>query len=251
MASYADGRRLAHERPSAGNHCKLVAYSMAERRFTDPEIRTIFERATDATRVEQHRSPAASEGMTLAELQEIGREVGISPEGIERAANLLTMAPAREPRRFLGLPMGVERTVELGRRFTDDEWEQLVVLLRETFNARGRATQQGSLRQWTNGNLQALLEPTANGQRVRMRTFKGDAPVRLVTGGGMLAVSLIALVAAVVRGATGDTGMVVAIAALGGMGAMMLGTTIARLPHWARLRAQQMDSIAERLGDNV
>src|SRR5262245_37863705 len=143
--------------------------------------------------------------------------------------------------------MGVERTVELNRRLSDEEWEQLVVLLRETFNARGRVASEGSLRQWTNGNLQALLEPTATGQRIRLRTFKSDGPPRMAGGLAMLGMSLTGLTVAVLRGATGDVGMLAAMATLGVMGATMLGTAIVGLPKWARLRQQQMEEVAARL----
>ncbi|HEY9226188.1 MAG TPA: hypothetical protein VIP11_06050 [Gemmatimonadaceae bacterium] len=223
---------------------------MPERRFSESEIQAIFQRATEATPVEQPHASASSEGMTLVELQEIGREAGISPEQIARAAKSLDVVSQREPRRVFGLPMGVERTVELDRQLSEQEWERLVVLLRETFNARGRVASEGSLRQWTNGNLQALLEPTANGQRVRLRTFKGNAPPRMVVVVGMLGLALTGIAAAVMRGALGDTGMVAALATLGAMGATMIGTTIASLPRWARQRAEQMESIAERLEEN-
>ena len=39
-------------------------------------------------------------------------------------------------RRYLGLPIGVGRTVSLDRKLSDAEWEQLVVDLRSTFDAR-------------------------------------------------------------------------------------------------------------------
>lgn len=48
-------------------------------------------------------------------------------------------------RTLLGLPIGVERRVNLGRRFSDDEWEQLVGELRDVFQARGRLRADGSL----------------------------------------------------------------------------------------------------------
>ncbi len=90
------------------------------------------------------------------------------PKGLDRAGS-------PTGRRVLGLPLGVGRTVELGRKLTDEEWDHLVVDLRETFDARGQVRQDGSLRQWTNGNLQALLEPTPTGDRLRLRTMNGNA----------------------------------------------------------------------------
>src|SRR5215203_4970217 len=131
---------------------------MTERRYDQAEVAAIFERAAEATtHAGEPRQPASSEGMTLAELQEIGREVGIAPESIALAARSVGVAAQASSRTFLGLPLGVARTVQLDRRLSEEEWERVVVDLRETFNARGSVRSEGSLRQWTNGNLQALL----------------------------------------------------------------------------------------------
>jgi len=218
---------------------------MPDRRFNDAEVSAIFERATEAPRVGQEQT-TSSDGMTLAELQAIGREVGISPERIATAAQSLDRAPMA-PRRIFGLPMGVERTVELNRRLSDEEWERLVVLLRETFNARGRVASQGSLRQWTNGNLQALLEPTPTGQRVRLRTFKSDGPPRVAVGLAMIGVAATGVTTALLRAAGADLGMLAAIGAVAVMGATMVGSAIVSLPRWARLRQQQMEDVAAKL----
>jgi hypothetical protein len=68
-----------------------------------------------------------------------------------------------------------------------------VVDLRETFDRRGTVRQEGSFRQWTNGALQVLLEPTPTGQRVRMSTVKVTARAWLT--GGMLSAGIAAIVA--------------------------------------------------------
>jgi hypothetical protein len=142
---------------------------MPDRRYNDKEIAAIFRAATDGP-AEPHPEVPRDEGLTLADLQAIGGEVGIAPEAIVRAAQGLDVRRGAS-RTFLGLPLGVARTVNLNRRLTDAEWERLVVQLREVFDARGVTRSEGSLRQWTNGNLQVLLEPTdmdigcASGQR--------------------------------------------------------------------------------------
>ncbi len=59
-------------------------------------------------------------------------------------------------------------------------------MLRETFDARGRLKAEGSFRQWTNGNLQALLEPTSSGHRLRLSTRKGDVKALVAVGIGLL-----------------------------------------------------------------
>ncbi|HUF75522.1 MAG TPA: hypothetical protein VMM35_04555, partial [Longimicrobiales bacterium] len=129
---------------------------MSERRYGEQEVAEIFERATEAQKLTMRpRSP--SEGLTLGELQEIGRDVGLSPDMVASAARSVGSGSASPRRTLVGLPIGVGRTVELDRPLTDDEWQQLVVELRETFDARGRLTDEGAFKQWTNGNLEILL----------------------------------------------------------------------------------------------
>ena len=61
---------------------------MSERQYNDEEVATIFERASE-TEHSGLPAPAEGKGLTLAELQDIGREVGISPESISIAARSL------------------------------------------------------------------------------------------------------------------------------------------------------------------
>src|SRR4051794_22930180 len=109
---------------------------MSERRYTDDEIAAIFRSAADDRQVVEKQLPRES-GLTLSDLQAIGREVGIMPDAVARAAVTLEVQGRASQRTWLGLPIGVARSVALSRRLTDDEWERLVVQLRETFNARG------------------------------------------------------------------------------------------------------------------
>ena len=219
---------------------------MTERRFSEAEVAAIFERATETPqRDASGASPA--EGMTLAELQDIGREVGIPAESIALAAQSLDRDTPPPARTFLGLPLSAERTVDLGRRISDEEWERFVVDLRETFNARGNVTSYGSLRQWTNGNLQALLEPTATGHRIRLRTVKSDAIGMMIGGLGMLGFSSTVLAIVALKGALGDPGLLAGMGMLGTVGLGMFGSSAVRLPRWARTRQRQMDELAARL----
>ena len=157
--------------------------STPERRFDEDEVAAIFERATAREAAGGRQLvPSGNRGLTLGPLQDIGRDVGLAPDAIAEAAASLVRGERSATRHFLGVPIGVERVVPLPRRITDEEWERIVVELREVFDARGVVKQEGSLRHWRNGNLQALLEPTDGAQRIRLRTFKGDAP-GMITGG--------------------------------------------------------------------
>ena len=137
------------------------------------------------------------------------------------------------------------RTVNLNRRLTDPEWERLVVQLREVFNARGATRSDGSLRQWTNGNLQVLLEPTAAGHRLRFRTLHGAARASIGAGLAALGVTATVVVATAISGHLGDAipGIVLLLAT----GMAMIVNGALRLPRWARLRGRQMDALAAQM----
>ena len=221
---------------------------MSERRYSDGEVAQILQRATEVQHHDLRQLPSA-EGTTLKALQDIGREVGIAPELIAQAAHALDHGGRPTTRRFLGLPIGVGRTVDLDRRLTDAEWERLVVDLRQTFDARGTLRQDGAFRQWTNGNLQVLLEPTDSGHRLRMRTIKGNARALMVSGLGMAGITVAALVGALSGGLVASE--VSSVATLATLAAGLLGGGAVQLPRWARTRERQMEDISERLASSV
>ena len=217
---------------------------MTERRYSDSEIAAIFRAAADGPLLPEREVPR-EEGLTLTELQAIGREVGIAPEAVAQAAQGLDVRRGAQSRRFLGLPIGVARTVNLNRRLSDEEWERLVVQLREVFNARGVTRTDGSLRQWTNGNLQVLLEPTETGHRLRFGTLHGGASAMI--GAGLVALGVAGFVAIITAfgGHVGDAGAGIAFLSLAGLG--MIASGALRLPGWARLRGRQMEAIATKV----
>lgn len=217
---------------------------MPDRRYNDEEIAEIFQRATEGPQSASLQR-AGDDGMTLAELQDIGREAGMSPEAVELAARSLDARPSAAVRSLLGLPIGVQRSIVLDRRLTEAEWEQLVVELRDVFGARGVVSSSGSFRQWTNGNLQALLEPTPAGHRLRISTIKSSARPSLAAGAAMLGVGVAMTVSAAIAGQLAQ--VFPELAMMGILGTGLVGSTVLRLPGWARLRARQMESITTRL----
>ena len=218
---------------------------MSERRFSEEEVAEILKYAVEAQDSSTSLT-APNTGLTFAELNEIGREVGISAEAMQQAVRRVEHN-AQPTRTFLGFPIGVSRTVDIDRKLTDDEWDRLVADLRETFDARGVVRHEGSLRSWSNGNLHVLLEPTATGQRLRLRTVKGSAR-GLVTGGiAMLGAGAALLTISAVAGALGDRGFLTSVGTLMTGGIAMFGVGSFGLPAWAKLRQRQMDEIAERI----
>jgi len=217
---------------------------MTDRRYNDKEMAAIFRAATEGS-LRPQRDVPSEEGLTLTELQAIGREAGISPVAVAQAAQALDVRQGAAAQTIFGLPIGVARTVNLNRRLTDHEWEQLVVQLREVFNARGTTRSDGSFRQWTNGNLQVLLEPIDTGHRLRFRTVHGAARASIGAGLAALGVTATVAIATAVSGHVGDamSGIVFLLAV--GVGMILNGAL--RLPGWARLRGRQMDALAAQM----
>ena len=215
-----------------------------ERRYRDQEIRKIFELATSGDDV---GAPSLSnpDGLTLSELQDVGREVGLEPGRVARAALVLDSDRETLPRgTTLGMPTSVGRVVELPRAVTDREWELLVAELRATFGAKGHVTSHGNLREWSNGNLHAFVEPTETGHRLRLTTVKGSAMEMNVVGGVLLMFALMVFIILLGKDDPGARFVIPLFFALLGGGAV--ASNVLGLPRWANEREQQMEYIASR-----
>jgi hypothetical protein len=215
-----------------------------ERKYREDEISEIFALATTAGGASLP-ALADQEGLTLGELQEVGREVGIAPERVAAAAATLDVRSETLPRRtLLGAPVSVGRVVELPRAATDREWQFLVAELRETFDAKGEVTSHGDIREWTNGNLYAVLEQTEAGHLLRLGTRKGNAMEVAGSGFAGLMMGLFILAVLAMKGGTGAEFLIPVLFLLAGGGA--LASNFLRLPRWAAERERQMEHIAGR-----
>jgi hypothetical protein len=217
---------------------------MPERRYAEDEIRAIFARAAHEQDHAQRRLDS-SEGLTLAELTRIGEEAGLSPAFVARAARTLDRVdPAPPPTRYLGLPVGVRRTVRLDRPLSDADWERLVGDLRHTFDARGEERGSGGSREWRNGNLVCSVEPAGEGSRIHLRTRKGSAQGNISTA---VAFCVAALVMTVIGLVQGEPVFWLPVLTFGLFGVGVLVSSVLDLPRWASTRERQMEGIVERL----
>lgn len=215
-----------------------------ERRYREDEIQEIFERAA-SKEARGVPAPVHEAGLTLSDLQDIGRQVGLEPARIAEAATALDTRPEILPRRTMwGVPVSVGQIVELDRAPTDREWELLVAEIRRTFGARGQLTEAGSLREWSNGNLHVYVEPTETGHRLRMGTLKGNAASVTAMGVVGLGMGIVFLISLLADGKLAK-GLFLPVAFMV-MGAAALVSNLVGLPKWALQREQQMNHIANR-----
>ena len=225
-----------------------------ERRYDEDEMAEIFRRATREGRRPEvgagtpDEPGSSARGLTLRELQDIGEEVGIGRELVARSAAALDVgrSEGKVTRRALGVPLAVSRTTQLPRRLTDDEWARLVLDLRETFDARGKIREESGFREWVNGNLHAMLEPTPDGERFRIRTRRSAGEVPIFGGAGMI---VFAVLIAVITFATGtplgevlrESGILTVLGSLG----VVVGAV--GLKQWSDNRQAQMEAVSERV----
>lgn len=226
------------------------------RRYGDDEVREILALAIEGSDARPLES-AETGGLTLEELQDVGREVGVVPERIAQAATALDRRRGALPQeKHLGMPVSVGRTVELPREPTDPEWSRIVAELRSVFGATGTVGSHGGVRSWSNGNLRAVLEVGPGGDRLRLETRKGGAVATNLVGVGLVSVSVLLVAAELIATAMGSsvlTGSLLdlqgsmlplLLAALGGVG---LASNAFTLPEWAHEREGQMEYLADRV----
>jgi len=214
-----------------------------ERRFQDHEIREILDLAILQDEGPVQAFPAV-DGLTLRELQEVGREVGVSATRVAQAVAAFEGRGLSLPRgTTLGVPTSVGRVIPLSRDPTEREWELLIAELRATFDGKGKVATQGGLREWSNGAVHAFVEPTETGHRLRLIDSREGAVGGVLIGGFLVAFALLMLVILRV-----EADLVFALVAFFGLiGGTLIGGTAVVLPRWAREREKQMEYIATRI----
>lgn len=244
-ANVLEGLLERHDRPIARDAPRPQIQTMSDRRYSDAEVTEILRRAT----VPRPDGPGAlvqQEGMTLGQLEAIAREAGIEPEHVAAAARELDI-PHEAPKRAVGVPVSVSRSVELPRKLSDAEWEFLVTRLRETFDAPGKLETHGTLRQWGNGNLRVMLEPGLNGHRVRFTSLNESVRIRIVTGALAAGFGAVVTLAATLAGGEAVAAAFGTSGILGIIGAVMAGDAVRRSKEWRAERRAQFEALALEL----
>jgi hypothetical protein len=142
--------------------------SQPSRRFTDREVALVLRRASEIDEVE---GPTAGGGLSLEDLQDIGREVGISPEAIARAVSTLgRRGSAMEG--LAGAPLVHKSLHTVGGELDGAGLSELVHLVDERADGTGNVSEAlGSLR-WTSADrfrsLQVSLTPGAGETRIQV-----------------------------------------------------------------------------------
>lgn len=124
-----------------------------DRRYSRDELRAIFQRAAARQEAVQAIGRTEQDGLTLAELKQIGAESGIDPAHVAAAAMELERPPGDDSySRLAGGPtqLRVERVVP--GPASDVVWTTMIDELRRTYHNRpGTVKQVGTAWEWTLG----------------------------------------------------------------------------------------------------
>lgn len=216
-----------------------------QRRFTEGEILEIFGTAAE-DREDHPLFRSKGDGLTLAQLQDIGAEIGLAPERVAEAAHGVDLRAGNpQPAKWLGLPLTVRRTVALPRPPSDHEWELLITECRTLFNAPGTVVSTGKLRQWSNGNLHVCVEPTERGYHLRLGSYYATAMSAVGLGFALLSISAFTLGALALKDKLATGFIVPLFLGLCGGGALLASAVNSY--RWARLRTKQMEYLSTRV----
>lgn len=144
-------------------------------RFTEDDVRRIFARAAER----QHADEPGPPGLSLAELQEIGRSAGLDPAQIAAAVAEVRGGVETPEATFWGVDLTPRASRVLPGEMTEEAWTQMVARLRRTFKVKGVATEVGRTREWTGtnsqgglSNLHVVAESVEGGTRVTLETSR-------------------------------------------------------------------------------
>ncbi len=204
----------------------------AERRLNDDDVALVLRRAGEMT---------AEQGMTISQIEEIARDVGLSSDAVRQALVEAASGALRPAtlERSLGVTTGLRKDVMLPGVLDDAGWDVLASMLRSTFNAPGKESRTGVVREWRNGRLRIAVEPIADGHRLRMSTDKeGALRAPLLLGSTLLGEAVLCLALA------SDPKLVAIGGVLAVMGSLAVAWPFVSLPKWANTRATQFDAVA-------
>jgi hypothetical protein len=174
------------------------------RRYTDEEVALILRKAAqfDAGSA----APEAGDGLSLAEIERIAREVGIAPDMVARAAALLgTDAPSMAAKIFGG-PANFRAEHEASGEIPRERYGDVVEVIRRVLDRPGRTSEVLGSLEWKSvgetTQVTVVVRPTAGRTRVQVLADRGGSAVL-----AYLAPGFGAILGGLITGATFEPGL--------------------------------------------
>lgn len=233
---------------------------MPERTYTEEEIAVIFARAAE------RRQPAAmrdsSPGLTMAEIEQVGREAGLDPASVRAAAAELDAGHRQPTRSSVAM---AERWLEAP--ISAGTWEDVVASLRRRFGtntawwAKDTAS-LGEAQEWTHtagSGVRTTVTLSSRERRGLLRVMQDDAGLEDDRKMGWLMAAFLAIIPAMLAGALvaetlafGDLAGVAAVVIILLSGVALGGPALsARVRNSRTRQAEQVQHIADDLVEQI
>lgn len=161
--------------------------SMTERRYSDEEMALILRQASRAP--DSGTALAREGGITLPELKEIAREVGIDPGQVELAAARLESLRPGKPVPLLGTPVAPQFEREVPVEVREEHLGDLVTTIRRVMERRGITNAELGTFEWrardANGGRYVSIRPGEGSTSIRVFGNFRDAVLTHFLGGGI------------------------------------------------------------------
>ena len=190
-----------------------------ERRYSDEEFALILRTASEA---EEGPTPAPvpappQEGLTLPEIQEIAREVGIDPERIYRAAMLLSVGEPDTLERLAGGPVRFRAEHVIQGELTAEDMIRTIEVVRRDLGIQGDSREVLGALEWkgftSGGSASVRVSLTPRGGKTTLQTSvdRMEAMAGVFAGIGLSVTGVIAVTLGKLVFAETDAGIVAAL----------------------------------------
>ena len=213
-----------------------------ERRYTDDEVALILRRAAE---LGGETGPSRSEGLSLAEIQQVAREVGIDPATVARAAAALPTRKRDRLTAIFGGPLHYRLEATMPRRASDADLGRILQSIRRAAGRQGRATQVLDSVEWrTSGEregsqLFVTVTTGDDGTTVEVTGDRQSTAVLLYLVPGVAGMIMSLIVGASLEAGWAAGGVIACV--LGGV--FLLSRTI--WSHTGRAFARKLDDIRD------
>jgi len=119
-----------------------------ERLYTEKEISKILKRAGE---VQAAQSEKITVGLSLEEIQQIAKDVGLEPDIVANVANEIDDEPEQEETGFfssLMMPTKIDLEHVLPGNLSENEWPEVVSLIERATGKSGSSSQIGKMLEW-------------------------------------------------------------------------------------------------------
>ncbi|MDH5643219.1 MAG: hypothetical protein OEY63_03380 [Gemmatimonadota bacterium] len=219
---------------------------MTERRYNEDEVALILRNAVDAGT--EDVPAAASKGLSLSELKEIGAEVGIDAARLEAAATALDRRDVTQTGTVLRIPATMQLERVVGVRLEKDQLPRLLDVIRQELARQGIVEEVLGGFEWKArggmGGRYVSIRPEGEQTRIRVLGNFRDSVMAMTLGVGPIAAAGTGALAAALGAATPLLILPIAIA---GAAAVSLGPLRYMLNRERHSLDRVLDSLEQQL----